>query len=182
MIQSANADGQGNVIVQIDGDRNTVNLRGLAHLTLTRFLNLRNSKTDIHLLSPVLAIDSTWSGASGRLADLHAWLEGEKQDFGRVLTGQAGAERRGLALELCESVLVAGIRRLAEQHLLDDLAAIPRVRDGVYFDRLCRIEQPFESLDRRNHLVEDGLPPTRASVRRPAPAAGGSSRSFAGPE
>ena len=37
MIQSANADGQGNIIVQIEGDRNTVNLRGLPYLTLTAF-------------------------------------------------------------------------------------------------------------------------------------------------
>ena len=52
MIQSANVDGHGNVIVQIEGDRNTVNLRGLAHLALTRFLNLRDAKSDTDLLSP----------------------------------------------------------------------------------------------------------------------------------
>lgn len=42
---------EGNVIVQIEGDRN-VNLKDLAHLTLTRYLTLRRIDTDVDLLSP----------------------------------------------------------------------------------------------------------------------------------
>jgi tetratricopeptide (TPR) repeat protein len=101
MIQSANVDGQGNVIVQIEGDRNTVNLRGLAHLTLTRFPHLRDSKTDADLLSPY-SRSIELVGREQEMADLHGWLQSDKRISVRVLIGQAGAGKTRLALDLCE--------------------------------------------------------------------------------
>jgi hypothetical protein len=50
--QHARIDGQNNVIVQIEGDNNAVNLKGLAQLTLTRYLTRRRIESDIDILSP----------------------------------------------------------------------------------------------------------------------------------
>ena len=101
MIQSANVDGQGNIIVQIEGDRNTVNLRGLAHLTLTRFLNLRDSKTDTDLLSPYSR--SIELVGREREHGRSAWLARKRQADLRARARRAGrCGKTRLALELCE--------------------------------------------------------------------------------
>ena len=103
MEQRAEVDGSGNVVVQIEGDRNTVNLKGLAHLTLTRFLQLRAPRSDADRLSPY----ALWIPLVGRereLADLRSWLDSEQAISVRVLTGRAGSGKTRLALELCEDI------------------------------------------------------------------------------
>jgi hypothetical protein len=107
MEQRAEIDGSGNIVVQIEGDRNTVNLKGLAHLTLTRFLNLREARNDAELLSPY-SRSIPLVGRRDELDGLHAWLDLDKAISVRVLTGQAGAGKTRLALEVCETMLVDG--------------------------------------------------------------------------
>ncbi len=105
--QRAGIDGQNNVIVQIEGDNNAVNLKGLAHLTLTRYLTRRHVDTDIDILSPYTR-SIPLIGRDAELADLRAWLASEKPISIRVLTGRAGSGKTRLALELCEQMLAEG--------------------------------------------------------------------------
>jgi hypothetical protein len=51
--QHIQADGSGNIIVQLRGDHNRVNVEGLPHLTLTNFPSRRSApKTELDLLDP----------------------------------------------------------------------------------------------------------------------------------
>jgi hypothetical protein len=102
--QRANIDGANNIIVQIEGDRNTVNLRGFAHLTLTRYLTRRHIDGDADLLSPY-ARSIPLIGREREMAELRTWLLSAKPISVRVLTGRAGAGKTRLALELCEAML-----------------------------------------------------------------------------
>jgi hypothetical protein len=105
--QQAGIDGQNNIIVQIEGSNNAVNLKGLAHLTLTRYLTRRHIETDVDLLSPYTR-SIPLIGRERELGELHAWLTNEKPISIRVLTGRAGSGKTRLALELCEQMLAEG--------------------------------------------------------------------------
>ena len=105
--QHAGIDGQNNIVVQIEGDNNAVNLKGLAHLTLTRYLTRRRIDSDVDLLSPY-SRSIPLIGRVGELADLRAWLTSQKPISIRVLTGRAGSGKTRLALELCEEMLGEG--------------------------------------------------------------------------
>jgi hypothetical protein len=51
--QHSRVDGGGNIIVQIRGDDNRVNVEGLPHLTLTNFRSRRvEARTKLDLLDP----------------------------------------------------------------------------------------------------------------------------------
>jgi hypothetical protein len=105
--QHAGIDGQNNIIVQIEGDNSAVNLKGLAHLTLTRYLTRRRLESDIDILSPY-SRSIPLIGRDAELADLRAWLTSQKPISIRVLTGRAGSGKTRLALELCEQMLAEG--------------------------------------------------------------------------
>jgi hypothetical protein len=105
--QHAGIDGQNNIIVQIEGDDNTVNLKGLAHLTLTRYLTRRRIESDIDILSPY-SRSIPLIGRDAEIAGLRRWLGSEKPISIRVLTGRAGSGKTRLALELCEEMLAEG--------------------------------------------------------------------------
>ena len=105
--QRAEIEGQNNIVVQIEGDNNAINLKGLAHLTLTRYLTRRRIDSDVDLLSPYSrAIPLI--GRDRELADLRDWLTSGKPVSIRVLTGRAGSGKTRLALELCEQMLAEG--------------------------------------------------------------------------
>ncbi len=107
MGQELTVSGSGHIVVQIEGDDNQVNLKGLAHLTLTRYLNRRQVESDADILSPYsLSIELV--GRQTELASLRAWLASPKPIAVRVLTGRAGAGKTRLALELCEALVAEG--------------------------------------------------------------------------
>jgi hypothetical protein len=91
--QHGKLDGQNNVFVQIAGDNNAVNLKGLAHLTLTRYLTRRRIDSDIDILSPY-SRSIPLIGREAELADLRAWLTSDKPIAIRVLTGRGGRRHR----------------------------------------------------------------------------------------
>jgi len=104
--QEAQINGRNNIIVQIVGDGNTV-VSGYAHLTLTRYLTRRRIEGDTDLLSPYTR-SIPLIGREREMADLRAWLEGDRPISVRVLTGRAGSGKTRLALELCEAMLADG--------------------------------------------------------------------------
>lgn len=102
--QHAEVFGRGNVIVQIQGDGNTV-VPGLAHLTLTRYLNRRRggegpSGEAAEILSPY-ALAIPLIGREPVMADLWTWMEKDQPVSVRVLTARGGGGKTRLALELC---------------------------------------------------------------------------------
>jgi tetratricopeptide (TPR) repeat protein len=99
--------GANNIVLQIEGDRNTVNLKGFAHLTLTRYLTRRHIESDADLLSPY-SRSIPLIGREREMAALRAWLASDRPISVRVLTGRAGAGKTRLALELCEALLDDG--------------------------------------------------------------------------
>ena len=107
MEQRAEIGGAGNTVVQIEGDRNTVNLKGLAHLTLTRYLTRRRIDSDADLLNPY-ARSIPLIGRDAEMTALRAWLLSEKAISVRVITGRGGAGETRLALELCEAMREEG--------------------------------------------------------------------------
>src|SRR5687768_4847033 len=75
--QYATIYGRNNVIIQIQGDGNTV-VPGLPHLTLTRYITRRHqAPTEVRLLSPY-AMTIPLVGRQPELADLNTWLTHEK--------------------------------------------------------------------------------------------------------
>jgi hypothetical protein len=104
--QRADVHGQGNIIVQILGNDNRVDL-ARAYLRLTRYLARRRIETDADLLSPY-TLSIPLVGRQPELADLRAWLGSDKPISVRVLTGRAGAGKTRLALELCEQLFEEG--------------------------------------------------------------------------
>ena len=103
--QRADIDGQGNVIVQILGNDNRVDL-GRAYLRLTRYLTRRRIDSDADLLSPYAR--SIPVGRQQEMTELQTWLGSGRPIAVRVLTGRAGAGKTRLSLELCEQMLAEG--------------------------------------------------------------------------
>ena len=135
MMQKASASGNGNFIVQIQGDGNSI-VTGLPHLELTRRHGLASRiETDSVTGKPresdvirpfTRSIDIV--GRETELEDLRAWLQKETTISVRVLTGNAGYGKTRLALELIEEVAPQGwhagfltraeLKRFREQHNL----------------------------------------------------------------
>lgn len=103
--QHAEVYGRNNVVVQIQGDGNTV-VPGLAHLELTRHLHLRK-KGDPRtgkisgLLSPY-AYSIPFVGRDDVMADLWRWMERDGPISLRVLTAPGGSGKTRLALKLSD--------------------------------------------------------------------------------
>ena len=108
--QRASVDGRGNVVVQIEGDGNTVNVRGLAHLTLTRYLARRDRRPDaspLEVLHPYsYAIPRV--GREPELAELWQWMQSDAPLSVRLIVGTGGAGKTRLALELCDQATERG--------------------------------------------------------------------------
>jgi hypothetical protein len=102
--QHAVADGRNNIIVQIQGDGNSV-VPHLPHLTLTRYLTRRQQReSETDLLTPYsMAIPMI--GREQQMAELHDWLTSAKPIAIRVLVGRAGTGKTRLALELCDEAV-----------------------------------------------------------------------------
>jgi tetratricopeptide (TPR) repeat protein len=129
--QHAEVYGRNNVIVQIQGDGNTV-VAGLAHLTLTRYLNRRRggggpTGEAAEILSPY-ALAIPFIGREPVMADLRTWMEKDQPISVRVLTARGGGGKTRLALELCDEATRRGwfagfvtdrelLRFLAQQNL-----------------------------------------------------------------
>ncbi|MDH3662311.1 MAG: tetratricopeptide repeat protein [Alphaproteobacteria bacterium] len=107
MSQTAEIDGKGNIIVQIEGDQNQVNVKGLPYLTLTRYLTRRGGESEAEILTPY-SFSIPMIGRDDEMAKLDAWLDGPKPISVRVLTGRAGAGKTRLALEMIEVRLTSG--------------------------------------------------------------------------
>ena len=127
--QHAETSGQGNVVVQIVGDGNSV-VVGYAYLTLTRFLNRRvargqeQPRSEAAILSPY-ALSVPLVGREAVLAELWEWMGGGRPVSVRVMTAAAGAGKTRLALELCDQAVQAGWDAgfLAEGELVRFLSA-----------------------------------------------------------
>ena len=133
MMQTASTSGNGNVIVQIQGDGNSI-VTSLPHLALTRRHGLASRiETDtstgkpleIDVIRPFTrSIDMV--GRETELDDLRAWLCTEPPISVRVLTGNSGYGKTRLALELIEEMARQGwcagfltraeLKRFREQH------------------------------------------------------------------
>ena len=117
MMQTASTAGNGNFIVQIQGDGNSI-VTGLPHLELTRRRGLASRiQTDpvtgkpheIDVIRPFTrSIDMV--GREMELDDLRAWLHKETAISVRVLTGSSGYGKTRLALELIEETAPQGWR------------------------------------------------------------------------
>src|SRR5262245_57114681 len=71
--QQAATDGSGNIIIQIQGDGNTI-VPQFAHLTLTRYLLRRTQNTsEADLLSPY-GMTIPFIGREMQLAELWSWM------------------------------------------------------------------------------------------------------------
>ena len=115
MMQTASTAGNGNLIVQIQGDGNSI-VAGLPHLELTRRRGLASRiETDPGTGKPretdvirpfTRSIDMV--GREMELDGLRAWLHKETPISVRVLTGNAGYGKTRLALELIEEVTPQG--------------------------------------------------------------------------
>jgi tetratricopeptide (TPR) repeat protein len=132
--QHAEISGQGNVVVQIVGDGNSV-VVGYAYLTLTRYLNRRippgqgDPGGEAALLSPY-ALSVPLVGREAVLAELWEWMGAGRPVSVRVITAAAGAGKTRLALELCDQAVRAGWDagflaegELVRFHSLQNLAA-----------------------------------------------------------
>ena len=116
-MQTTNAAGSNNYIIQIQGDGNSV-VTSLPHLALTRRRGIashiatdpdsgRPRESDI--IRPFTrSIDLV--GRERELADLRAWLHKETPISVRVLTGNAGHGKTRLALEMIEELVQQGWR------------------------------------------------------------------------
>ena len=117
MAQGAGVTGVGNIIVQIQGDGNSV-IAGLPHLVLTRrrghshrILTNNDSRKprEIDVIRPFTrSIDLV--GREAELEDLRAWLYEGSAVKVRVLTGPAGYGKTRLGVELVEEMAQQGWR------------------------------------------------------------------------
>ena len=115
MMQTANTAGNGNYIVQIQGDGNSI-VTGLPRLELTRRRGLAcriqtdpvtSKPHEIDVIRPFTrSIDLV--GREMELDDLRGWLHKETPISVRVLTANAGYGKTRLALELIEEVVSQG--------------------------------------------------------------------------
>ena len=115
MMQTTSTAGNGNFIVQIQGDGNSI-VTGLPRLELTRRRGLAcriemdpvtGKPHEIDVIRPFTrSIDMV--GRETELDDLRAWLHKETPISVRVLTGNAGYGKTRLALELIEEVVFQG--------------------------------------------------------------------------
>ena len=115
MRQTASTAGNGNFIVQIQGDGNSI-VTGLPHLELTRRHGIaRRIEVDPSTGKPretdvirpfTRSIELV--GRETELGDLRAWLRKESAISVRVLTGSAGYGKTRLALELIEEMAPQG--------------------------------------------------------------------------
>ena len=106
MTQEASNVGDGNTIVQIVGDGNTV-AAGRPHLGLTRYVARRQIRQDLDRLSPYTR-STPLLGREAELASLHAYLSDPRPLLARVLVGGGGSGKTRLALELCEQASATG--------------------------------------------------------------------------
>ena len=137
MLQTASTSGNGNVIVQIQGDGNSI-VTSLPHLTLTRRHGLTSRIETDHGTGMPLEIDVIrpftrsidMVGRETEMDDLRAWLFAERPISVRVITGNAGYGKTRLALELIEEMAPQGwyagfltraeLKRFRERHDLAD--------------------------------------------------------------
>ena len=115
MTQTASTSGNGNFIVQIQGDGNSI-VTGLPHLELTRRHGLASRiQTDSGTGKPretdiirpfTRSIDMV--GRETELDDLRTWLHKGTAISVRILTGNAGYGKTRLALELIEEMASQG--------------------------------------------------------------------------
>ncbi|MEN9374370.1 MAG: hypothetical protein RIR79_1922 [Pseudomonadota bacterium] len=104
--QEARADGNGNIIIQIVGDGNTV-VSGYPDLALTRYATPPAIESDLERLSPY-SRSIPLVGRATELADLWQFLENPKPIQARVLIGGGGSGKTRLAIELCEEAIAKG--------------------------------------------------------------------------
>lgn len=169
MQQDASVSGTGNVVVQIVGDGNRVEV-GHPHLTLTLYLARRQIRTDLDRLSPYTR-SVPLIGRDREMASLWAFLDDPRPLTARVLIGGAGSGKTRLALELCEQAHAKGwsagfvgrheLKRFFTQQNLSvwgwnrptlmvvDYAAEHAELLGQWLDELA------------DRLVPDGTPPLR---------------------
>ena len=105
MKQSTKVDGSGNVVVQIEGDGNTV-IAHLPHLELTRHFQRRrvreiDGEPSVADLVSAYTMSIPPRGRDDVMTDFRAWLESDQPISVRVLVGSAGRGKTRLALELC---------------------------------------------------------------------------------
>lgn len=91
----------GNTIVQIVGDGNTVVVTEYRHLELTCHTGRCQQVLEIQRLSPY-SLSTRLVGRDQDLADLARFLDDQRPILIRVLTGRGGSGKTRLALELCE--------------------------------------------------------------------------------
>ncbi len=104
MTQNAVVDGRNNIIVQIQGDGNSV-IPHLPHLTLMRYLTRRqHRKLETDLLTPY-SMAVPMIGRVPEMTELREWLANGKPISIRVLVGRAGTGKTRLALELCDEAV-----------------------------------------------------------------------------
>jgi hypothetical protein len=111
--QHAEISGQGNVVVQIVGDGNSV-VVGYAYLTVTRYLNRRvaagqgdpGGRGGASL--GLCALGPPGVGREAVLAELWEWTGAGRPVWVRVVTAVAGAGKTRLAPELCGQAVLAG--------------------------------------------------------------------------
>ncbi len=99
--QQAVTVGRGNVVIQVEGDGNTI-APDLPHLELTRYhVRRQKIRSEYDLLSPY-KLSIPMLAREAAMAELWAWLESGDAISVRVMTGTAGRGKTRLALELCE--------------------------------------------------------------------------------
>ena len=99
--QQVKVDGNQNIIVQVEGDGNHLNI-GRPHLTLIPpRKRAPKVRTEIDLLNPYArAFDLV--GREKDMASLWEWLHSQRPITVRTVTGRAGAGKTRLAIELIE--------------------------------------------------------------------------------
>ena len=106
------ADSHDNIVVQIEGDQNTVQIGPRPKLLLTRFVAQRRipagkAVSELLQLSPY-TLSTTLVGRDAELADLDRFLHSTESISVRVLTGDGGSGKTRLALHLCEQMADQG--------------------------------------------------------------------------
>lgn len=106
MGHTASIFGDGNTVVQIEGDNNIVQL-GRAHLVLTRFEAQRSLDNPLNRLTPY-ARSTPLLGRDVEMASLRSFLQDARPISVRVMVGSGGSGKTRLALDLCDSLAQEG--------------------------------------------------------------------------